>query len=225
MNVKQDVLLLGRLLAPELGASATTSAGPWMDPGDSDPGGRWRGCHALLDGQAGQPARCKYQDQPEQRVPVPDCGPAKCQGLRGADVTQQTTLAPEGSLLTARRASLCSRLGPGLREDKYPFPGPFCSLPATQPGGISASHSLLEPSARTGQAAKCPFCRVLGQPRPLPEPLIYKLFVRPTCHSCSTPEDGIVPTPTLHWPGVTRPRLRGNPRGAPLAARPGSRAW
>lgn len=29
-------------------------------------------------------------DQPEQRVPVPDCGPAKCQGLRGADGTRQT---------------------------------------------------------------------------------------------------------------------------------------
>lgn len=223
MNVKQDVLLLGRLLAPELGASATTSAGPWMGPGDSDPGGRWRGCHALPDGQAGQPARCKYQDQPEQRVPIPDCGPAKCQGLRGADGTRQTA-GVRG--LTAHCEESVPLLPPRAwtQGRQISLPRAILSSPATHPGGISASHSLLEPSAHTGQAAKCPFYRVLDQPRPLPEPLIYKLFVRPTRHSCSTPEDGIVPTPTLHWPGVTRPRLRGDPRGAPLAARPGSRA-
>lgn len=59
LNLKQDVIQFGRLLAPELGASETTSAGLWMDLGDSDPGGRWQGCHALLERPAGKPNGCK----------------------------------------------------------------------------------------------------------------------------------------------------------------------
>lgn len=153
-------------------------------------------------------------------MPSQDCGPAKCQGLRGANGTQQTTLASEGSLRGER--SLCSSLGPGFREDKYPFPGPFCPLPH---GGVSASQSPLESlhtHTHPSQAAKCPFCCTFHQPRPLSEPLIYKLFVRLNHHSCSAPEDVIVPTPTLHSPGEAGPGSQGDLPGAPLAACRGS---
>lgn len=54
--LKQDVLLLGRLLAPELGASETTRAGPRMDLGDSDPGWEVAGL-PHPSGQAGREAR------------------------------------------------------------------------------------------------------------------------------------------------------------------------
>lgn len=98
LNLKQDVLLLDRLLAPELGASETTRAGPWMDLDDSDPGWEVVGLPRPR-GQAGREARPAKieQDQPKQRVPLRDCGPAKCQGPRGAHGTRQTTLASEGS--------------------------------------------------------------------------------------------------------------------------------
>lgn len=56
LNLKQDVLQLGRRLAPELGALATTSAGPWMDLGDSDPGWEVAGL-PRPSGQAGREAR------------------------------------------------------------------------------------------------------------------------------------------------------------------------
>lgn len=148
-------------------------------------------------------------------MPLQDCGPAKCQGLRGANGTQQTTLASEGSLLGGR--SLCCSLGPGFREDKYPFPGPFCPL---SPTGASLPASLpWNPSTHTHtrQAAKCPFYCALDQPRPLSEPLIYKLFVHLTRHSCSTPEDVIVPTPHFIRQVNQAQCLRGDLPGAPLS--------
>lgn len=164
-NLKRDVLLLGRLLAPELGASATTSAGPGMDAVTQTQGGG--GAAATPCGQAGREARPGSQAGVNTRTSL--------SREPGRTVGQQSAKACE--VLRARKPrwrqrARCKESSPSapvrawIRGRQISLPRAILSSPHPAPRGISASQSLLEPSTHTGQAAKCPFHRVSDQPRP-----------------------------------------------------------
>lgn len=76
-------------------------------------------------------------------------------------------------------------------------------LPPVSPGIPPHTHPKHTPTPN--QAAKCPFCCVSDQPRPLSEPLTYKLCL---CASPTTPAPplkmSLHPPHTLHSPGATR---------------------